>query len=301
MTRILALTNWYPPHHLGGYELLCMDVVERMASRGHQIEVLCSDARLPGGTDPVSSRVPVHRLLKMYWRDGQPWTPSFRTQLEIEKYNQRCLLDLLDNVNPQVVSVWHMAGLSLGLLSELDRRQIPMVYGVCDDWLIYGLELDPWSRRWQKDPVRRSVGALVERAGGPPAILGDLGAANCFCFISAFTRRRAEEASRWRFGVAPVVPAGIETSAFPAPGDRSPRPWAWRLAYVGRYDRRKGTDTLLRAIPQLPRETTLCMYGRGGQDEVTRLKALAARLGIAERVRFASLDRSELAAAYGRA
>ena len=306
MTRILAITNWYPPHHLGGYELLCSDVVERLARWGHHVEVVCSDDTVCGDTvsgvaDQASRAVPVHRCLKTYWRGGQPWTPSLRTQLEIERFNQKQLSELIARVRPEVVSVWHMAGLSLSLLTSIDRQNIPMVYGICDDWLIYGIDLDPWSRRWQKDPARRALGHLIERAGGPPAVLPDLGKTGCFCFISDFTRQRAGEAARWRLERAPVVHAGIDRSLFPEPGQGETRPWAWRLAYLGRFDRRKGIDTLLRTLPRLPPAATLVLYGRGGEDEVARLTALSGELGVAGRVSFAALDRPDLAAAYAHA
>jgi hypothetical protein len=40
--RILVLTNFYPPHYVGGYELGCRDVVEGLRARGHQVAVLTS-------------------------------------------------------------------------------------------------------------------------------------------------------------------------------------------------------------------------------------------------------------------
>src|SRR3954449_13217548 len=48
MARILTLTSWYPPHHFGGYELSCFDVMNRFVERGHEVRVLCGDERVPG-------------------------------------------------------------------------------------------------------------------------------------------------------------------------------------------------------------------------------------------------------------
>ena len=42
MARILTVTNLYPPHYLGGYELLCRQVMQELAARGHEIMVLTS-------------------------------------------------------------------------------------------------------------------------------------------------------------------------------------------------------------------------------------------------------------------
>src|SRR4051794_27338608 len=43
MPRTLTLTSWYPPHHFGGYELSCFDVMNRFVERGHEVRVLCGD------------------------------------------------------------------------------------------------------------------------------------------------------------------------------------------------------------------------------------------------------------------
>ncbi len=60
-----------------------------------------------------------------------------------------------------------------------------------------------------------------------------------------------------------------------------------RLAYLGRLERYKRVDLLLRATARLARELPgleLVIVGRGGERE--RLERLAAELGLAERVRF---------------
>ena len=46
--RILALTNLYPPHYLGGYELICYMVVNELRARGHDVQILTSDHMVSG-------------------------------------------------------------------------------------------------------------------------------------------------------------------------------------------------------------------------------------------------------------
>src|ERR1700734_1295522 len=96
----------------------------RLASRGHSVEVLCSDERLPGAAnEPEPLRV--RRVLKMYWKDEVPWKPSLREQLRIERANQAALDAAVDDLRPDVVSVWHMAAISLNLITATVRRGIP--------------------------------------------------------------------------------------------------------------------------------------------------------------------------------
>ena len=105
MARILTLTNWYPPHHFGGYDVLCADVMTGLHERGHQVQVLCSDETVPGAPSGGSSPFPVHRRLTMYCGEWIPWTPGVRERLAIERSNQRSLEEILDEFDPDVVSV----------------------------------------------------------------------------------------------------------------------------------------------------------------------------------------------------
>jgi glycosyltransferase involved in cell wall biosynthesis len=312
MARILTLTNWYPPHARGGYEVECHDVMTRLAARGHEVEVLCSDTVLPevpvqpevavAGTGPSddADQLSVHRRLRMYWRDAAPWTPGWREQREMELHNQRELALVLDRLAPEVVSVWHMGALSLSLLSTVGRRKIPMVYAICDDWLTYGIALDPWSRRWNRTPARRALATVAEPVLRTPTVLADLDSTGCFCFVSALTEERSRQGSPWNFPISAVVPAGIDRTLFPAP---PPAPasitgsWSWKLLYVGRLDPRKGTDTLLRSLVHLP-EATLTLLGGAEGHETARLVTLATELGVADRVSFDRVEHAAIAAAY---
>ena len=46
--RILVISNFYPPHHIGGYELGCRDVVGELRARGHDVRVLTSTYGVTG-------------------------------------------------------------------------------------------------------------------------------------------------------------------------------------------------------------------------------------------------------------
>jgi hypothetical protein len=46
--RVLTVGNMYPPHHLGGYELMWQSTVRRLRSTGHEVRVITTDYRLAG-------------------------------------------------------------------------------------------------------------------------------------------------------------------------------------------------------------------------------------------------------------
>jgi glycogen synthase len=68
--RVLVLSNFYPPHFIGGYELGCRDVVEGLKARGHDVRVLTSTYKsagrrkaeaFTGGLRPILKRTAAHR------------------------------------------------------------------------------------------------------------------------------------------------------------------------------------------------------------------------------------------------
>jgi glycosyltransferase involved in cell wall biosynthesis len=287
----------YPPHHLGGYELSCRDVVERLRARGDDIMVLTTAMRLPGVADPPDERAAgVWRELDFYFRDADVWSPPVRRRLAIERHNQATLRRALDAARPDVVSVWHMGAMSLGLLSTLASTGIPLVYAVCDDWLIYGPDLDRWLRLFRRRRAR-PLGWLVSALTGLPTSLPDLGRTGSFLFVSTSTRDAAERWSNWTFPDNTVVFSGIDRRDFP-PTAPSAHPWQWRVLYVGRLEERKGVHTLLRALARLPAEATLDVVGRANATERAAFFRLVDELGLGARVRVSTADRSELRAHY---
>jgi glycogen synthase len=301
VTRVLVLGLRYPPHHTGGYEVSCRDVVERLARRGHELVVLTSDLRVPGVPDPADERrapVPVLRDLKAWFRDEELYAPSVRERVRMERASQRALREVLDRFQPEVVSAWQMGALSLGLLTTVAERGIPIVYAISDDWLSYATELDAWSRMFRRRrwPRLAQVAGRVLRV---PTTVPDLGATGTFCFISEVTRQRAAEYSPWSMEDTTIVYSGIDGSLFtPTGSPPGERPWAGHLLYVGRYDPRKGIETAIRAMAQLDADATLEVQGTGDPSERDRLVALARELGVADRVRFGAVDRAELVARY---
>ena len=293
MTRILTLTNMYPPHHYGGYELSCKDVMERFRARGHEVTVLTTTMRVPGVDDPPDERSKgVRRDLIFYWDDHKLVSPSFRRRLAIERANQATLAATLDSERPEVVSAWNMNAMSLGLLTTVIERGIPLVLVLEDEWPIWGLPLDAWSRLFRRSRV---LGSVIRRATRVPTNLPDLGSTAVFCCISSFVRERIEERSPWTPKIATVVYIGIEQREFPESHHAvEKRPWRWRLLYVGRLDERKGIHVAVEALTHLPVEATLDVVGGGDPEYESRVRELVERLGLGSRVRFAVSDRAQL-------
>ena len=291
MARILVLSAFYPPHHFGGYELSCHDVVERWRARGHDVHVLTSTHQWP--EVHADRDEPVDRTLRVYWRDFEQWSPHPLVRLGVERHNQRALRDVLREHRPDVVSVWMMGWMSFGLLTTVVEHDLPMVCVLQDDWLAFGPSFDAWARLFLDRPrAARAVRGLT----GVPTTIADIGANSACCFISEDTRRHAEERSRWQFPIATTVWSGVDRSAFfPMPRREE---WTWRLLYVGRIRRTKGLDTAITALTDLP-EAHLTVIGKGDPDYEAEVHALAAQLGVADRITWAvAASRDDLRALY---
>lgn len=293
---VLVLTSLYPPHSYGGYEASCRDVVERWRQRRHAVTVLTTDTRV-SGVEQGSEDAGVRRELAFYWVDHTLPDRSWRDRARLERANRAALRRTLAEVRPQLVSAWSMGALSLGLLEEVAAAGLPLVLVVCDDWLVYGERADLW-RRGLTGPIRRRVAAGLTglRTGWPGP-----DAAVRVVWVSRTVRDRARREAPWFPGEGAVIGSGIDRTDFPECEPRPGAPWSWRLLQVGRLDPRKGIETSVRALAQLPPEAGLDVVGRGDDSHQRHLEAVAAELGVRDRVRFAARPRSELAEVYAAA
>jgi glycogen(starch) synthase len=286
--RVMTVGNMYPPHHFGGYELVWRSAVEHLRS-GHAVRVLTTDfdngAAAPDDPD-------VHRELQWHFHDGGFDRLGFRASRLRARYNHRVLRRHLDAFRPDVVSWWAMGGMSLTLIEEVRRRGLPAVAFVHDEWLDYSLNKDRWLRIWS-GPRRGRFAALGELIGGVPARV-DFGAAAEYVFVSEHTRQHVLQCGR-ALPRTSIAHSGIhEDYLAPAP----PQPWSWQLLYVGRLDPRKGVDTAVRALADLP-AAHLTIAGGWDDVEEARLQSLATELGVSARIHFAGqCDRAALISLY---
>ncbi|WP_218671208.1 glycosyltransferase [Microbispora sp. GKU 823] len=94
-----------------------------------------------------------------------------------------------------------------------------------------------------------------------------------------------------------VVPCGVDLGLFRPDGPAAPRADRPRVLSIGRMVPRKGVDTVVRAMRQLPGAELVVAGGDPGDEESTRLRTLADGLGLGDRVRLiGSVSRAEVPA-----
>jgi glycogen synthase len=131
--RILVLSNFYPPHTIGGMEHRCRETVEQLRERGHEIVVLTSTY---GVREPGVTSEQIYRLLALE-SDLLNYRPLhfFTTRRRQEKMNLAHLRRHLEIFDPEIVFVWGMWNLSLMLPDYLERSWPgKIVYSLANDW-----------------------------------------------------------------------------------------------------------------------------------------------------------------------
>lgn len=273
--RVLTVGNLYPPHHLGGYELMWRSAVNRLREHGHEVRVLTTDWREPSADPSIPEDDDVHRELRWYWHDHAFPRMGPVAVAGLERHNARTLDRHLEEFRPDAVSWWAMGGMSLSLITRARR---PAQCVVVDDWLLYGPKVDRRARF-----TRRPTPEALEEAAR-------------WVFASHTLLDRARE-NGWELPEAEVVHPGIDQALFSSPPER--RPWSWRLLYCGRIDERKGIDLAVDALAHLPAEASLRVVGAGDERHLEDLRHRAGRLGV--RVHFERHPRDELPRIYAEA
>jgi glycosyltransferase involved in cell wall biosynthesis len=299
--KILVISNLYPPHEIGGYEIRCRDVIERLRSAGHEIRVLTSDHHVDGR--PEENQPHVSRRLQIHGMYGHPWL-GIGALRKLERHNHRALVDELASFQPDLVHVWNMGGISKSLLLRLEAGSIPVVYDVSDHWIARSLRADVWLGWWNtaRGPAASVLRSLLGMSGirgmisreTPTASWDTLRFARIY-FCSAFMRDLTKSRG-WPVGHASVIHCGIDTAAFTVKSDHT---CFAKLLWVGRLAEDKDPLTAVRALAACEETNlTLDLYGHGDAGYIAELDAEIARLGLAGRVTRKSAPAAEMRRLY---
>jgi glycosyltransferase involved in cell wall biosynthesis len=300
--KILVLTNLYPPHYVGGYELRCAAITEALRMRGHDVHVLTSNHGLERDTTPVAEPF-VERSLRIHGYYGHPWLGLSKLK-QLELHNNQTLRQTLAVQQPDVVHVWCMGGLSKSLCLTLQRSAVPTVYDVSDHWILRSLTGDVWLDWWNRSngsPASRMQRALWTLCGvrsrcdplAPTNTVSEI----LFRRLYFTSARLRELTAQQGYDVmhGGVIHCPVDTQQFKGtPVTRAPQSWLW----VGRLAEDKGILTALRALLLIKKTFAgeLHVYGKGDDAYVTMLKNFAS--GNSLPVTWHSATPAEMPAVY---
>jgi glycosyltransferase involved in cell wall biosynthesis len=258
--RILIGADTFPPD-VNGAANFADRLARGLARRGHDVHVVCPSLTA-GETSRFDGEITVHRVASL----GTPFHPTFRvcTPWQVARSVPR----LLARIRPDVVHVQAHFAVGRGVLRTAAHQGVPVVatnHFMPENLLGYGplprVLHKPLTRWAWRDLVRvyRHVDVVTTPTPRAAQLLRDNGYP----------------------GIARPISCGIDldrcaAANVPSEGDLV-------VLFVGRLDREKNIDELLRAVAVLP-GVRAEIVGRGVcRDE---LVALAGELGVSDRVRF---------------
>jgi glycosyltransferase involved in cell wall biosynthesis len=286
--RILVLSNFFPPLHLGGYEELAADVAAGLRERGHRVDVLTSNLRAGAvPTDPSIHRV-LH--LEVDLRPGLGTLCFFAGRQRRAAIDAARLDETIAATRPDVLLVFGMWNLPRTMLAAAEgRHRPPLVYYVADYWPTlpdaYALHWHAPAQRWWTRLPKQTLAGLIRRVHRPPPP-PVLAFAHAVC-VSHAVRARLIGAGL-PFTDAGVIHNGIDLRGFPFRPPRREmdgRPTA--VGYLGRMAPEKGVDTVVAAMAELERRgqaAHLTLAGRAERHSAAALQRQIKRLRLSERV-----------------
>jgi glycogen synthase len=131
--RILIVSNFYPPHAIGGMEYRCHETANLLQKRGHDVLVLTSTYGIcPKGIVDGN----VYRLLVLE-SDLMHYKPLhfFLKSWQEEKQNLDNFKNVLYKFMPDVIFIWGMWNLTRQLPFYAEQFwERPVIYSLASDW-----------------------------------------------------------------------------------------------------------------------------------------------------------------------
>jgi glycosyltransferase involved in cell wall biosynthesis len=261
--RVLAITNYFPPHDVGGAEIAAYNACHGLIERGIDVSVLTINARMAKMWDRCYELegVPVHDVAYQSRSPGTPFLQVFDSRV------YRTVANEIRRVRPNLVHVHSITGATLAPFFACRQLHVPLVLTLHDHWLLCpnnmlyqnnGGLCDPTQRSrncgrcfrrhafWGNVPWRRQVFAYLVK--------------NARYFISPSQKlvelHVAAGYNRARFR---VVPYGVKPTLFHMPSDLLVRETVREcglfrtLLFAGAVVEPKGIQILVEALPTLYR------------------------------------------------
>ncbi len=277
--RILIGAETYPPD-INGAAHFAQRLATGLAGRGHQVHVVAPSPTGPPGT-AVDDGVTVHRVrshryfMRTDFHVCLPWDARPATAA------------LMAEINPDVVHTQGHMVVGRYIVRAACRSGRPLVATnhLMPENLAAYLPLPPVLRRLAARCAWKDLGRVYAKADA----------------VTAPTPHAVELLVR-RAGLIDAFPVscGIDADRYRATASDDPA--TPTVLFVGRLDREKHVDELVKAMAALPARVPAELEIVGDGPQRAAWTALAQRLGIADRVRFRGfVAEEELLKAYARA
>jgi glycosyltransferase involved in cell wall biosynthesis len=311
--RVLFLSNLYPPNAIGGYERLCFDVAAGLSVRGHDISVLTSDY---GGRASEYPGQRVNRCWKLPVGSRaiyEPYEGTAEDRHKIAERNIQCVEEEIARYRPTVLFVWNLYFLDASVLTAIQRRRLPTVFLLTDNWLINFLNPGFWRRYFDRAVLGAQDAWFVSLRQrlfpyARPTERESTHVDARAIFASRYMETLYRQAG-FRFSGSTVIHHGISDSPsdHTMARDRLLVPGTLRLLFAGRVVEIKGVHTLIESLPEIIRRLPglrprLTIVGDGADPAyLQRVKKRIEQLQLDQHIEFqAAVAEPELPELFAR-
>jgi glycogen synthase len=276
--RILFISTFYPPVALGGYEVECAGVAERLAE-SHEVRVLTSSERAAGAPEQPE----VLRELALLSPDERGALRAPAAALRGADAARRALA-----FQPDLVYAWNCSSIPQAAVRVLADSGVPLAFRICEHWFGGLFTNDQFLRELipaKRPPGRRAWAAACRAVNRLPALR-----------LTPLQPVRAaiswnSQALERMVATPPFVEPALERIGHSVPryGDlyaavtRDPAPDP-EIAFLGRVTPYKGLGVAIEALAILRAgshpEARLVVIGPEDADYGAKMRKLADSLGV---------------------
>lgn len=237
--RILITSNLYPPHYLGGYELLCKQVVDALMARGHEVTVLTS-MHEAGDCVEVQGKGRVRRHLELDVPFDQPGSVARGMRMRVGRWNAAVMGRILDEERPDLVFMWSQLRLTMACAHTARARRFPLAFTLNDD------HLASYAPRAFTLAPKGLFRFITDRTLFRSTTLAGLPLDNATCISECLKTGLTNLGCPVR--ETKVIYQGIPVDEFPLKENPGSMHKPLRLLYVGQLHPYKGVHTILQAL-----------------------------------------------------
>lgn len=261
--KILIISNYFPPHFKGGYELSCQDVANYLHFQGEDIFVLCGEymKNEPEGRCNYRVRRKLHYidyLSRDYWQKSR-----------VEKVNYEITNRILDKFQPDLVYFWNQQYISLAPYWAVKKRNVPHLFDIGDVWPL------KYYRQGLKDKTKSLVKRIL------PNFLDAKMIINPVIILSEWMKPLFKEnfASKSIY----TIPRGVSVKEGI---EINPDPKNLKLMFAGRIEPLKGLELIIGVLAKLrDYKWTLDVYGDGDSGYLKKIESMIKDKSLSERIK----------------
>ncbi|NHC48153.1 glycosyltransferase family 4 protein [Cytophagaceae bacterium 50A-KIRBA] len=118
--KVLIISNFFPPHFIGGYEIACRDTHQLLLDNNIESKVLTSDYYNKDSfiNKLIESEKDVLRILKLHSDFKSP--KNILDYDFVDRYNEKKISDFVKLYKPDIIYCWNIYGVGTRFLSKIN-------------------------------------------------------------------------------------------------------------------------------------------------------------------------------------